>query len=181
MAMACSKIVAEPLTLTGSIGVVAGKINASALFGKVGYSKETLSRGRFAEISSDSRGFTPEEEAYFKASAMSAYRSFRDKAAYSRGLSTEAMEAIAQGRVWTGQQALSAGLVDALGGIRTAVAIAKAAAGIGAGAPARVLELTPAARPSLVQLVGGASLGMMSRGPLGGAMGAERALKKASR
>lgn len=104
MAMAGTKIVAEGLTLTGSIGVITGKFNLQRLFERVGYTKEVLSRGKYAELQTDSRGFTEDEQRYFKDSAQFAYESFRDKAALSRGLEIEEMEKYAQGRVWTGTQ-----------------------------------------------------------------------------
>ena len=129
MAMACDRIVAERLTLTGSIGVVTGKFNLAELFKRVGFTREVISRGRFAQVDVDNRGFTPEEEAYFDRNAASAYASFRDKAALSRGMAVDAMEALAQGRVWTGRQAHERGLVDSLGGLQDAVAVAKALAG----------------------------------------------------
>lgn len=72
---------------------------------------------------------------------MNAYESFRDKAAVSRGMDVVDMEAVAQGRVWTGAQAIERGLVDALGGMSTAVAIAKQAAGIADDEPVRLAEV----------------------------------------
>lgn len=125
MGMACKTIVAEPLTITGSIGVVTGKFNLAELYEKIGYSKTILSKGRYAELLADSRAFTSDELTLFDAAAEHAYESFRDKAALSRGMEIEAMQEVAQGRVWTGAAALERGLVDALGGVNRAVAIAK--------------------------------------------------------
>jgi len=147
MAMACSKIVAEKLTLTGSIGVITGKFNLQELFQRVGYTKEVLSKGRFAEVQVDNRGFTKEELEYTTESAQHAYESFRNKAAFSRNMKVNEMEALAQGRVWTGAQAIEKGLVDQLGGISTAVAIAKQAAGMGEDEPVRLLEIKGGAGP----------------------------------
>ena len=71
---------------------------------QVGYTKEVLSRGKYAELQIDNRGFTSEEETYFEDSAQHSYQSFRDKAALSRGMDSETMQKYAQGRVWTGAQ-----------------------------------------------------------------------------
>eukprot|EP01034_Spumella_vulgaris_P021842 gene21842-27913_t len=124
LAMACDRIVAEQTTLTGSIGVVAGKFNARGLADRVGLGVETISIGRYAEVSSLTQGFTEEEGEFFAAGARQAYASFTRKAALSRNMSEAAMEEVAQGRVWTGRQALSRGLVDKIGGLRSALQLA---------------------------------------------------------
>ncbi|GMQ11113.1 hypothetical protein CsSME_00053877 [Camellia sinensis var. sinensis] len=103
MAMAAGVIVAEDLTLTGSIGVVTGKFNLGKLYEKIGFNKEILSRGRFAELTvAEHRPFRPDEAELFAKSAQNAYKQFRDKAAYSRSMTVDKMEEVAQGRVWTG-------------------------------------------------------------------------------
>eukprot|EP00798_Chlamydomonas_sp_ICE-L_P012519 gene12519-15735_t len=130
LAMACSKVLAEPLTMTGSIGVVAAKFSLGALYQKLGFSKTILSKGRYAELMADHRSLTKEEEAYFVRGAEHAYATFRDKAASSRGMEAEAMDEVAQGRVWTGKRALEAGLIDGLGGVDRAIAVAKQLANI---------------------------------------------------
>merc|ERR1711871_562484 len=124
ISMACDKIVAEEFTVTGSIGVVTSKFNAGELFEKIGYGTETISRGRFAEVLTASRGFTEDEEKYFSESAQKAYKSFTTKAAYSRSKSVEDLLEHAQGRVWTGKQAQNRGLVDEIGGLWKALSIA---------------------------------------------------------
>ncbi|XP_075107722.1 serine protease SPPA, chloroplastic isoform X2 [Nicotiana tabacum] len=131
MAMATQAIVAENLTLTGSIGVVTGKFNLGNLYDKIGFNKEIISRGRYAELTAaEQRPFRPEEAELFAKSAQHAYTQFRDKAALSRSMTVDKMEEVAQGRVWTGNDALSRGLVDAIGGLSRAVAIAKQKANI---------------------------------------------------
>ncbi|XP_021761285.1 serine protease SPPA, chloroplastic-like [Chenopodium quinoa] len=131
MAMGAVTIVAENLTLTGSIGVVTGKFNLGKLYEKIGFNKEIISRGKFAELTAaEQRSFRPEEAELFAKSAQHAYTQFRDKAAYSRSMPVDKMEENAQGRVWTGSDAASRGLVDALGGMGRAVAIAKQKANI---------------------------------------------------
>jgi len=142
MGMACEKIVAEPLTITGSIGVVAGKFNTKNLYEKIGLGKKTLSRGRWAELTAEEKQATPEEKDYFDEQVQFAYRSFRDKAASSRGMEVEDMQQKAQGRVWSGEDALQQGLIDALGGVSRAVAIAKQAAGLKADEKVTVKEIS---------------------------------------
>jgi len=174
VSMACDTIVAEALTLTGSIGVITGKFNLAELFKKVGYTKEILSQGRYAELDTDTRGFTAEEEAYFDARAAASYASFRDKAALSRGTTPAAMEELAQGRVWTGQQALERGLVDATGGYATALALAKKAAGVADDKPVATVDFTPR-KGGLGALFRGAGATMTAALALGGALAGARA------
>ncbi|KAJ8553755.1 hypothetical protein K7X08_024433 [Anisodus acutangulus] len=146
MAMAAQAIVAENLTLTGSIGVVTGKFNLGNLYERIGFNKETISRGRYAELTAaEQRPFRPEEAELFAKSAQHAYTQFRDKAALSRSMKVDKMEEVAQGRVWTGNDALSRGLVDAIGGLSRAVAIAKQKANIPQDRQVSVVELS---RPS---------------------------------
>lgn len=130
MAMAAGTIVAEKLTLTGSIGVVTGRFSLEKLYERIGYTKEIISRGKFAELDAEQRPFRPDEKEFFAKSAQNSYKRFRDKAALSRSMEIEKMEEVAQGRVWTGKAAKERGLVDTIGGISKAVAIAKQKAGI---------------------------------------------------
>lgn len=121
LSMACDAIFSEELTVTGSIGVVTAKFNVEELNAKLGYGTEMISRGRYAEVLTGNRGFTEEEEAYFEEGAQKAYTSFITKAAASRSMSVEDMNEVAQGRVWTGRQALNRGLVDRMGGMWAAI------------------------------------------------------------
>jgi len=141
MSMACDKIVAEPLTLTGSIGVVTGKFNLEELNKKVGFNSEAVSKGKYAELNTSSRAFEDFEYEYFSAGAQNAYESFRDKAAFSRNMSKESMEEVAQGRVWTGQDAHERGLVDHIGGFDTALEVCKEMAKIPEGDAVRFMEV----------------------------------------
>ncbi|KAL3146137.1 hypothetical protein ABBQ38_015479 [Trebouxia sp. C0009 RCD-2024] len=144
MAMGASKIVAEPLTITGSIGVVTGKFNLEELYRRVQYSKVVISKGKYAELNGDTRSFTLEEEDLFDRSAEFAYASFRDKAAESRRMPKEELQKHAQGRVWSGKRALEIGLIDGLGGVERAISIAKQEAGIGQKQKVRLLEVSKA-------------------------------------
>ncbi|XP_043700963.1 serine protease SPPA, chloroplastic isoform X2 [Telopea speciosissima] len=131
MAMAAGTIVAENLSLTGSIGVVTGKFNLGKLYEMIGFNKDIISRGKYAELTAaEQRPFRPDEAELFAKSAQNAYMQFRDKAAFSRSMTVDQMEEVAQGRVWTGKDAASRGLVDAIGGFSRAVAIAKQKANI---------------------------------------------------
>lgn len=159
LSMGAKTIVADSLTLTGSIGVVTGKFSLSELYQKIGYSKKILSRGRYAEIlAADNRSFTGDENALFDRAAIHAYESFRNKAAASRGMSEEKMQEVAQGRVWTGKDALDKGLIDAIGGVNRAVAIAKQLAGIQESEKVTVLEFGRVQQSPLALLSSGASL-----------------------
>ncbi|KAK4426913.1 Serine protease SPPA, chloroplastic [Sesamum alatum] len=154
MAMAAQTIVAENLTLTGSIGVVTGKFNLEKLYERIGFNKEIISRGRYAELTAaEQRPFRDDEAELFAKSAQNAYRSFRDKAASSRSMTVDKMEGVAQGRVWTGNDAASRGLVDAVGGLSRAVAIAKQKANLPLDKQVTLVELS---RPStsLPQILG---------------------------
>jgi protease-4 len=125
IAMAAPTIVAEPGTLTGSIGIYGGKIATGGTYGKLGANIESVSIGRYAEIDSPVRPYTPEERAKIDAQLQAFYEQFVEKAAESRHMTPEQVDAIAQGRVWTGRQAKDLRLVDALGGLDKAVEIAK--------------------------------------------------------
>ncbi|KAL8143856.1 hypothetical protein V2J09_016888 [Rumex salicifolius] len=146
MAMAAGTIVAEDLTLTGSIGVVTGRFSLGKLYEKIGFNKEVISRGKFAELfAADQRPLRLDEAELFANSAQSAYQQFRDKAAHSRSMPVERMEEHAQGRVWTGNDAARRGLVDAIGGMSRAVAIAKQKANIPQDKQVKLVEMS---RPS---------------------------------
>uniref|UniRef100_A0A7C9ACE5 Peptidase S49 domain-containing protein n=1 Tax=Opuntia streptacantha TaxID=393608 RepID=A0A7C9ACE5_OPUST len=146
IAMAAGTIVAENLTLTGSIGVVKGKFSLGKLYEKIGFNKAIISKGKYAELTAaEQRSFRPEEAELFAKSAQYAYTQFRDKAAYSRSMPIDKMEENAQGRVWTGSEAVSRGLVDAIGGMSRAIAIAKQKANIPLENKVTVVELS---RPS---------------------------------
>lgn len=90
----------------------------------------------------DNRSFTEDEDAYFSEIAEYAYTSFRDKAALSRGVDPEEMQKVAQGRVWTGTRAVNVGLVDAIGGIHRAIAIARESANLKNDVSVRIIEIS---------------------------------------
>lgn len=130
IAMPADAIVAQPGTLTGSIGVVAGKFALGETYGKLGANIESVSQGRYAEIASPVRPFSPDERAKLQQQLDAVYDAFVAKAAEGRGTTRERIHAVAQGRVWTGQQGRQVGLVDELGGLDRAIALAKQRADI---------------------------------------------------
>jgi protease IV len=125
IAMPASAIVAEPSTLTGSIGVVLTKFAIGGTLNKVGINMEGVSNGKYADLYSPVRAFTPEERAMMMTSMQATYDTFVEKAAQGRNTTPERIDAIGQGRVWTGRQAKEIGLVDELGGLDRAISIAK--------------------------------------------------------
>jgi len=130
IAAPASRIVAQPSTITGSIGVYGGKFNVRGLLDKLGIQVETLSRGAHAGVLSPFRDFTPEELERFQQQTDASYRVFLGRVSEGRGLELADVDSIAQGRVWTGIAAWQRGLVDTLGGLSTAIALAREAAGL---------------------------------------------------
>lgn len=132
IAMAASKIVAQPGTITGSIGVVSGKLDISGLYREhLGINVEIIKRGENADYYSEQRSFTEEQRAKFHQDVMDFYYTFVKKAAEGRQKSPEEIDRVAQGRVWTGIRAKDLGLVDELGGMEKAIEIARQLAGLG--------------------------------------------------
>jgi protease-4 len=130
IAMPAHHIVAEPATLTGSIGVVAVKFVLDGTFDKLGLNIEEVKSGRYAGMYSTLRPFTPEERQKMLDHMQATYEAFVEKAAAGRKMTPEQVDAVGQGRVWTGKQARDLGLVDELGGLSKALAAAKTRAGI---------------------------------------------------
>lgn len=124
------KIVAQPATLTGSIGVVITKPVTEALRAKIGANREVLRRGEHADILTDDRPWTAEQRATLEQSVAHIYARFKTVVAQGRNLPLAELEPICQGRVWTGKQALRHGLVDELGDFQLALALACRAAGL---------------------------------------------------
>ena len=125
IAMPATAIVAEPATLTGSIGVVMLKFVIDGTLKKLGMNLEGVKDGRYADLYSPVKPFTPEERARIQEQMQATYDTFVEKAAQGRNTTPEKIDAIAQGRVWTGAQAKTLGLIDELGGLERALAVAK--------------------------------------------------------
>ncbi len=150
--MAANEIVAEPATLTGSIGVVLATVELDELLERLGVHFDGIERGRHARIYDPTRRRTQEERALLKRHVERLYRSFIAKAAEARGCSEAEIERVADGRVWTGAQAHERGLVDALGGLDAAIERARALAGLDADT-SEIVYLN-ADRPTLERLFG---------------------------
>ena len=131
-------IVAQPGTQTASIGVFAGSLATNGLWDNLGISWDGVSEGRNAGIWSPIQPYSSAEATRVRAMVDSIYDDFLDHVATSRGLDRSAVEAVAEGRVWTGRQALEHGLVDDLGGLDTALATARDQLDIAADAPLTV-------------------------------------------
>ncbi len=145
MAMTGDPIVAYPGTLTGSIGVVFGKPDLHGLYDKLGVTKDGVQRGRHADIDSDYTPLTAEERAILRQGIDESYADFIGKVAAARRRKPQDIEPVAQGRVWLGSQAKTNGLVDELGGLDTAIDLAKKKAGIPASEQVSVV-MYPARR-----------------------------------
>jgi protease-4 len=133
IAAPADKIVAEPATLTGSIGVVAGKPVVDGLMQKLGASSSALQLGANAGMFSVFQDFSPSERGRLDAVLDDIYTGFKHRVAEGRKLDDNAVEAVAKGRVWSGLDAQARGLVDTLGGFRTALDLAKQSAGLAPG------------------------------------------------
>jgi protease IV len=156
IAMPAHAIVAEPATLTGSIGVVMLKFVIDGTLKKLGMNMEGVSKGRFADIYSPVRAFTPEERVKVLEHMQATYDTFVEKAAAGRNTTPERIDAVGQGRVWTGKQAKQVGLVDELGGLERALAIAKQRA-----------KLSPDSEVELVVYPGRKSIYEIVKNPFG--------------
>lgn len=132
IAMAADAIVAQPSTLTGSIGVFGGKFVTGGTYAKLGANIEATSAGRRAEINSPARPYNDDERVKVQEQLQDFYDRFIERVAEARDRTPAEIDRVAQGRVWTGRQALDHGLVDALGGLDRAVEEAKTLAGIAA-------------------------------------------------
>ena len=125
MALTGDPLVAYPGTLTGSIGVVFGKPNLHGLYDKLGITKDAIQRGKHAAIDSDYTALTPDERTKLQEGIDESYHDFVSKVAAARHSNYSTIEPLAQGRVWLGSQAKANGLVDELGGLDTAIELAK--------------------------------------------------------
>ncbi|MEQ4719005.1 signal peptide peptidase SppA [Nonomuraea sp. B19D2] len=137
IAMAADVIVAQPGTLTGSIGVYGGKPVLSEMLEKIGINSEMVAEGTNAGMFSTSRGFSPEQWERVNAWLDRIYYDFVGKVAQSRDLTRERAHELARGRVWTGADAHAGGLVDELGGLEDALALARKRTGLADDAPVR--------------------------------------------
>ncbi|BBX27270.1 signal peptide peptidase SppA [Mycolicibacterium alvei] len=169
VSMAADEIVANSGTLTGSIGVITGKLISRELKDKLGVGSDSLRTNPNADAWSSNAPFTDEQHAHIEAETDLFYTDFISRVAEGRKLTVEQVDAVARGRIWTGADALDRGLVDELGGLRTAITRAKVLAGLDPDTKVRVLNYPgsswldmlrpkPSSQPaaaSLPQAVGG--------------------------
>jgi protease-4 len=151
IALPAEVIVAQPSTLTGSIGIFGGKIVTGGVYEKLGANIGSTSIGKNAEINSPARPFNAGELKKLQEQLQAFYDQFVEKVAQSRHTSPEKIDQVAQGRVWTGRQAKDNGLVDVLGGLDTAVAIAKQRAKLAADTEVELVVYPP--RKSFYEIV----------------------------
>jgi protease IV len=140
-------IIAQPGTLTGSIGVLGGKAVTAGLTDKFGLSYDSVQRGEHARMYSTHSPFSDGERERLDAFLDAVYDDFTTKVAQGRNMTRDAVHEVARGRVWTGADAREIGLVDDLGGLRDAIRIARERAGLGVDAPVRpAVSVPPLAR-----------------------------------
>ncbi len=145
-------VFANPLTITGSIGIFYGKADVAELLGKIGVNVEVYKTAPRADAESLFRPFTADERAELQRKVRQFYDVFIGRVALGRGMTTAGVDAVGQGRVWTGEQAKARKLVDELGGLRQAIALAAERAGIPADAP--ITELPPSGTTILGRILG---------------------------
>jgi len=141
VSMQADKVLAQPGTITGSIGVYSGKFATMGLWEKLGVRWERVRVGRNAAIWSGISEFSKSERERFRAGVDFVYEDFTRKVAEARGLSPASLDAAARGRIWTGRDALKVGLIDGFGGLLEAVAQAKEMAGFDRSAEAEIVIL----------------------------------------
>ena len=123
-------IVANPGTITGSIGVLGGKYSFKGLYDKIGIHKEIIKRGKHADFYTDYGDYPPEERVIVQEQIREIYDDFIGKVAQGRGMTKEEVDRLGRGRIWTGRQAKENGLVDQLGGLDLALSIARKKVGL---------------------------------------------------
>ena len=150
IASGATEIIAEPATLTGSIGVIGGKLVFREAASKMGIHAERLTTGRRASLMSPFSKFTDDERHAVEFLMTATYNMFVNRVAEGRGMPREKVLAVAEGRMWTGHQALTSGLVNQMGGLHQAVERARALASVPAGTP---VQIVPEPK-SLMEIIG---------------------------
>ncbi|RJR39506.1 MAG: signal peptide peptidase SppA [Desulfobacteraceae bacterium] len=133
VAMACDRIIAHPGTITGSIGVVSGKMVTSGFWNRIGIRWGELYTNKNADFWSSTNSYSAEQRRLLESWLDEIYNDFVRKASDGRKMDVKKMEMAAKGRIWTGRDAMEKGLVDELGGLHEAIRAARAAAGIAEG------------------------------------------------
>ena len=163
VACAADKIMANPGTITGSIGVIMPFSNIEALMGKIGLKADVIKSGEYKDIGSPTREMTSKEREILKASIDDVYGQFVEAISQGRNMDSEKIRTLADGRIYTGRQALEAGLIDRLGGFEDAVDFLVEIAGI-QGEPVIIREEEE--EGLLYRLVKGDAQSLLGRGIL---------------
>jgi protease IV len=153
---ASSRVFAEPNTITGSIGVFSLIPNFKSLANRQGITFDTVKTGRYADMLTISRPRTPEEMAVIQRSVDAIYDAFIERVASSRKLSPDSVRAIAEGRVWSGAEAVRIGLVDSLGGLDAALRAAASLANLTGDYETREYPRAKSATEALTEMLNGA-------------------------
>ncbi|HEX4417484.1 MAG TPA: signal peptide peptidase SppA [Kofleriaceae bacterium] len=153
VAAGCELIFAEPMTITGSIGIFSGKFDLGGLAGKLGITTDTFKRGARADLESMYRPYTDDERAVVKDGLRYMYGRFVGAVAEGRAMTKDAVDAVGRGHVWTGAQAQPIRLVDRLGGLEDAIDEARRRVGLSPGTKVQLFEL-PGAPSSLLGSLG---------------------------
>lgn len=141
ISMGADKIVAQPSTITGSIGIFGGKFNVNGLYKEyLGMNTEAITRGKNADFYSEYKNFSEEELTKLQKYMDEFYVDFTSKAAEGRNMKVEAIDTIAQGRVWSGVRGKEIGLVDELGGLYKSIQVAKDLAKLPANSSPELVE-----------------------------------------
>ncbi len=153
ISMSADRILADPSTITASIGVVFGKMNVSGFYNLLGLSTDSVATSDNAYLWNEQRSFSPEQRETIRKFMREIYTNFTQGVADGRKMKLEAVEKIAKGRVWTGEQAKGLGLVDEVGGFDAALAEARKAANLAADAKVEIVRY-PAEKPWWQALLG---------------------------
>jgi len=148
-----TKLMADPLTVTGSIGSINGFFNMKGFYDRIGVNKDGIARGPMAELGTDMRDPTPEEWARHTEAHWIGFNAWLADVARVRGLEFEKAETLAHGRTWTGTQAVANGLIDQVGDLEAAVALAAELGGLKADRRPDVVHL-PERQGLLASLMG---------------------------
>jgi protease-4 len=155
IAYRATKMMADPMTITGSIGSISGKFNIKAFHEKLGITHDVVTKGPNALLYSDQRDFTPEERANFEENHWKDFNIWLANVARHRKMPFEQAEKLAHGRVWTGRQAKANGLIDEVGGLDEAIALAKQLADIPEDEQVTVVHYPECEKGFLSSLLGG--------------------------
>lgn len=152
-----TKIIADPMTITGSIGSITGKMNMRGMYGKIGITFDHIAVGPNGLFWSDQSDFTPEQRRRLEEDHWEGFYRWLEDIAAEREMTVEELEGLAMGRVWTGNQAKENGLIDEVGGLHEAIQLAKELAEIDAGDDVNLVHYPK--KKGLMELIGGGGVG----------------------